>query len=261
MAVCLHDKHTIERILRKNTCLNIYGIGDLDDFFWPHTVWYASKKDASVTDIALLYAGSTVPTLLAFSDRADSMANLLTSISHLLPYRFYGHLSPGVESALDRDYRVVSRGRYLKMGLTNRSVIDACDCIGTENLEYDDLEEITSFYSQSYPGNYFDPGVLKTGQYFGVRWNGSLVSAAGVHVYSEEYRVAALGNIATAPSFRNRGYGTQVTAATCQSLLNTVEYIGLNVKTDNYTAISCYEKLGFETIALYNEFMFERRQG
>ncbi|MBI4801807.1 MAG: hypothetical protein HY796_04710 [Elusimicrobia bacterium] len=35
--VFLHDKAKIESFLRKNTRLNIYGLGDLDDFFWEHT--------------------------------------------------------------------------------------------------------------------------------------------------------------------------------------------------------------------------------
>jgi ribosomal protein S18 acetylase RimI-like enzyme len=36
-----------------------------------------------------------------------------------------------------------------------------------------------------------------------------------------------------------------------------VDYIGLNVKADNTGAISCYERLGFEKIALYGEYTLE----
>ena len=38
--VCLHDKAVIEGFLRRNPLLHIYPLGDLDDFFWPHTTWY-----------------------------------------------------------------------------------------------------------------------------------------------------------------------------------------------------------------------------
>lgn len=69
-----------------------------------------------------------------------------------------------------------------------------------------------------------------------------------------------MGNIATAPSHRNRGFGRRVTARTCQSLLKYVDYIGLNVKADNRAAISCYKSLGFETIGIYGEYMIVPRE-
>ena len=65
------------------------------------------------------------------------------------------------------------------------------------------------------------------------------------------------GNIATHPAHRGRGLGTKVTAALCKRLLLTVDAIGLNVRTGNVPAIRAYEKLGFETLTTYNEFMVE----
>jgi predicted GNAT family acetyltransferase len=88
---------------------------------------------------------------------------------------------------------------------------------------------------------------------------GRLVSAAGVHVYSEHYRVAAIGNVVTHPAHRNRGYAGLVTARLCRSLLEKVEHVGLHVKADNAAALACYRKLGFEIIASYREFMVENR--
>ena len=54
--------------------------------------------------------------------------------------------------------------------------------------------------------------MLETGKYFGIRREGILVSVAGIHVYSPEYDVAALGNITTHPDFRGQGLGRKVTA-------------------------------------------------
>ena len=256
---CLHDKKVIEQALRKNVYLNIYGIGDLDEFFWPYTIWYAEKTDSEVKEIALLYFGMLLPTLLAITDRIENMVHMIQSVSHLLPNKFYAHLSPGVEQVFKKDYSLDRHGEYLKMGLINKSAADEYDCGVTEALGYNNLKEISEFYKKSYPGNWFDPRMLETNQYFGIKENDALVSMAGVHVYSEEYKVAALGNISTLPSYRNRGYAAQVTARTCESLLETVEHIGLNVDTENIAAISCYKKLGFEPIASYNEYMVERK--
>jgi len=259
ISICLHDKIAIERVLRENVFLHIYGIGDLDDFFWPYTTWYAAKSNTEIHAIALLYTGLSLPTLLALSENTDKMQCLLKSISHLLPQRFYAHLSPGVETVFRTTHHLIPHGEYLKMALLHRSDVETCRCPETCVLGNGDVNEINEFYQQCYPGNWFDPRMLETGKYFGIRKEEYLVSIAGIHVYSPEYKVAALGNIATAPSHRNKGYGRQVTAKTCQSLLKDVSHVGLNVKADNNHAISCYKSLGFETVASYGEFMLERK--
>ena len=257
-SVCLHDKAMIERELRRNVFLHIYGIGDLDDFFWPYTTWYATRSNTEIHAIALLYFGQSLPTLLALSENTDRMQDLLESISHLLPQHFYAHLSPGVESALRSTHHLDPHGEHLKMALLHRSAVDTCDCPETSVLGRDDVNEIFEFYQKCYPKNWFDPRMLETGQYYGIRKGGYLISIAGIHVYSPEYKVAALGNIATAPSYRNKGFGRQVTAKTCQSLFKDVCHIGLNVKADNNAAISCYRRLRFETVASYGEYMVQR---
>lgn len=257
--ICLHNKKVIEQELRKNVHLNIYSIGDLDDFFWPYTMWYALEDDAEIKEIALFYIGQSLPTLLAVTEKPDHMGDLLRLISPILPCRFYAHLSPGVESALNTDYHLDSHGAHLKMALLHPYAVDAYDCSNTWALGTDDAEEIIGFYKESYPGNWFDSRMLETNQYFGIRDSNRLISVAGIHVYSGEYKVAALGNIATAPPHRNRGYAALVTAKTCQSLLGTVNHIGLNVKADNENAISCYKKLGFKAVANYEEYMVQKK--
>lgn len=260
--VCLHNKNTIERILKGNINLHIYSLGDLDDFFWPYTTWYASTTSPNIKEfdeIVLLYIGQSLPTLLAFSDKPERLNDLVDSLLHLLPQRFHAHLSPGVESILGQSYALHSYGKHLKMALKSHNSIDTYDYSNIELMKCRDLEEIIDFYQRSYPENWFDPRMLETNQYFGIRENGSLICVAGIHVYSPKYKVAALGNITTIPEHRGRGYATRVTAKTCQSLLKDVQHIGLNVKADNNAAISCYKKLGFETIASYNEYTFERK--
>lgn len=257
--IFLHEKAEIERILRDNVSLHIYSIGDLDDFFWPYTTWYAKKSDMGIKAIALLYIGQSPPTLLALSENTEDMRSLMKSMLHLLPQQFYAHLSPGVETALSETHHLDPHGEYLKMSLLQKSKVDTFDCSDTFALGHDDVKEIVDFYQQYYPGNWFNPRMLETGQYFGIRKEGDLVSIAGIHVYSPEYKVAALGNIATAPSYRNKGHARQVTARTCRSLLKQVSHIGLNVKADNDAAISCYKSLGFEAVASYGEYMVKKK--
>ena len=258
--IYLREKDDIERFLRRNIPLHLYGIGDLDDFFWPYTSWQGLTVEGELQAVSLLYTGQTVPTLLALTDRPAYLKELLSSILAILPSRFYAHLSPGLDEIFRSLYGIVAHGEHYKMVLEDVSEIIRLDCSHVNRLSVSDLNEINRLYAVSYAGNWFDRRMLEIDQYFGIRVTGGLVSIAGVHVYSKAYGVAALGNITTHPSWRNRGYGTQATARLCQSLLETVDVIGLNVKADNKAAISCYENLGFEIIATYGEFTMNKRE-
>lgn len=256
--ICLHDKDEIAAFLRRDPLLHIYALGDLDDFFWPYTTWYGLRAPDGVAQIALLYSGADLPVLLALTGApAEPMRELLRALGPVLPRRFYAHFSGGLAAAFASDYRMQSHGAHDKMALADPARLRAVDVSDTVALTPDDLGAIEDLYRASYPGNWFDPRMLETGHYYGVRDGAALVSVAGVHVYSPRYGVAALGNITTRPDLRGSGLATSATARLCLELLRTVEHIGLNVKSDNRAAIACYEKLGFERIGAYEEWMLE----
>jgi ribosomal protein S18 acetylase RimI-like enzyme len=254
--ICLHDKREIENYLRKDVYRNIYSIGDLDDFFWPYTTWYGFNFSGEISAIALMYTGLLLPTLVAFSREGEAdMLKLLNSMRSILPNRFYAHLSSGFASVLEATHNLEPKGEHYKMALLDEVPLATVDCSEVAHLSSQDIAPIQVLYKESYPGNWFDPRMLETNKYFGIRENGRLVSIAGVHVYSSKYKVAALGNIATLPAYRGRGCATRVTARLCRSLIEEGVAIGLNVKADNTAAISCYQQLGFQIIASYEEYL------
>jgi len=260
-AACLHDKSKIEAFLRGNVFLNIYSLGDLDDFFWPYTTWYALTDTAGTQALALIYTGGSLPCLHALSEdyKVNYTEELLRCLIPILPKRFYAHLSLGLESILAEHYTLRPHGKHYKMALTDKSLLSKVDVSQVVGLSMSHLSEIISLFKKAYPGNYFEPRMLETKQYCGIRQSGELISVAGVHVYSRRYRVAALGNIATHPKYRGKGYGTSVTTKVCKSLLCEIDHIGLNVKADNTSAVRCYERIGFEVIDSYGEFEVEHK--
>ena len=259
-AVCLHSKQEIEQFLRHNTFLHLYAIGDLDDFFWQYTTWYALKDLQHITQLALLYSGISLPVLLGISEEpTGGMRSLLQAIIHLLPKRFYAHLSGDLSTVFADEYRIESHGPHYKMALVDKARLEVIDTSRVVPLSVADVDEIEALYRVSYPDNSFDPRMLETGCFYGIRHGMLLVSVAGVHVYSQHYRVAALGNVTTHPGYRSQHLATIVCAKLCRSLLRTVDHIGLNVKADNISAIRCYEQLGFACIATYEECTLEPR--
>ena len=257
--VCLKDKDTIETFFRSNVFLHIYSLGDLDDFFWRDTKWHALTDEDAIQVIALIYTGGKLPCLHihAEDDKIVHAEKLLHYLVPTLPECFHAHLNLGLENILMERYTLRPRGEHYKMALVNKSLPSNIDTSQATGLSKSHLSEILNLFEKAYPGNFFEPRMLETKQYYGIRQSGELISTAGVHVYSRRYRVAALGNITTHPNYRCKGFGTIVTAKVCQSLLTETDHIGLNVKADNTSAIKCYERLGFEIIDSYGEFEAE----
>lgn len=260
-AISLHEKRDIYQYLKRNVYLNLYSIGDLDDFFWPFTTWYGLVNDSQLVEVALVYSGHTLPTLLALSKNPGQLQTLLEEIKDLLPPTFYAHLSPTVHKIFQDTHSLTHHGEHYKMALMGEPPFPKGNGGEVVHIPPSEINAVKDLYQKSYPENWFDPRMLETGQYFGIKDEAvdEYISIAGVHVYSPTYDVAAIGNIATHPQYRGKGYATQVTAYLCESLSQKVKFIGLNVKVNNEAAIACYKKLGFKRIGKYHEFTVQNR--
>ncbi|MEV4657432.1 GNAT family N-acetyltransferase [Micromonospora sp. NPDC049301] len=250
-----HDRAVLAELLGRDPVLHAYQLGDLDDFFWPYTSWFRRGEQ-----VALLYHGVDPTTLLAFAAPADTeaVAALLAEVAPVLPARLYAHLSPGLADALAGSFRLDCGGRHHRMALTDPARLAQVGSAGVV-LGAADLPALRRLYAQAYPQNWFDPRMLATGQYVGVRDGAELRAVAGVHVWSPAYGVAALGNVTTHPRWRGRGLGAAVVAALCARLRESVAHVTLNVKADNAAAVRLYERVGFTRVADYDEWTLTAR--
>lgn len=244
-----HDRAVLAELLGRDPVLHAYQLGDLDDFFWPYTSWFR-RGDR----VALLYHGVELPTLLAFAAPPDSaeLAALLTDLAPLLPARLWAHLSPGLDATLERWFHVEDAAPHHRMALTDPARLARVTPAGAP-LGPVDLPELLALYAAAYPGNWFDPRMLDTGQYVGIREAGDLVAVAGVHVWSPTWQVAALGNVTTHPRARGRGLAGAAVAALCARLRDSVDHVTLNVRADNTAAVRLYQRLGFTPVADFVE--------
>lgn len=252
------DKREIYGFLSKNPDLQLYLIGDLDDFFWPHTIWYALYDKAVIQSIALLYTGMSPSTLLLYYDQDMYYSReLLESLKPLLPEKFNVHLSPGLKEVLGKKNIIEDNGQSYRMILSKTP--EAIRDNNIKRLSIPDLQSLKDFYKISYPNNWFDSRMVETGKYFGYFDKNKLIGVSGIHVYSSEYHIAALGNIATHPDFRGQQIAFKLTSVLCNDLKKDCEIIGLNVKSDNLAAIKCYEKAGFTIRLAYDECIMQNR--
>ena len=252
----LRDRDVLAAFLGRRAAVHAYELGDLDDFFWPSTRWLGWRPNGRVEQVALLYDEPEPPVLLAFADEPErGMVDLLRGIADELPERVYAHLSPGLVDALAHRLVPVSEPvPHAKLGLVDHTAAAAHDRAEVVALSPGDLAEVEGFYERAYPGTWFQPRMLETGRYLGIRRDGELACVAGVHVWSPTWRVACLGNVATLPSRRGEGLATGACARLCRMLLDDgIDVISLNVRADNGAAIRAYEKLGFAHAADYVE--------
>ena len=134
----------------------------------------------------------------------------------------------------------------IRMGLSKTDNPPCKRDRSVEGLTHRHTGEIMGLY-QHYPDNFFDPSMLNTGMYFGIRKNEELVSVAGIHLLSESRDIAAVGNIVTHPNHRGHGYASRCVSHLVAELLERVEKVALNVGAANVSAIRCYEGVGFQT--------------
>jgi ribosomal protein S18 acetylase RimI-like enzyme len=265
--ICLHDRSAIADYLVQESALNLYLIGDLADFFWSDTLWYGWQEAGQLKAVALVYTGDKIPVLLLMEDTPWAH-QLLTSLTSVLPHRFYAHLRPGLASALP--FSGEGGDTYIRM--VQKTSIDPKELMGVakrhphvraEVLHPEDQKRVEQFYAKHYPQNWFNPRMLATGTYIALTETNAaeetaLVAIAGIHVLSEAQGIAALGNIAVHQSYQGLGLGQWVTGVLCQHLQDQygIHTLGLNVHCDNAKAQSCYKRLGFESVATYQEWTF-----
>lgn len=249
---CLHDRDALERYFQHDPLLHLYSLGDLDPRFWPYTAWFG-RLDG---EVVLLYLGLALPTVQVFATwDAGAMATLLRELLPVLPPRFHAHLGPPHLEEVLREQRSFSPyGLSLRMRLARPQAVDGEDPPGLVVLTPQDEPRVRALLDTAYPANFFESTMLGSALYLGIQEEDQLVAVAGLHVMSERYRAAAVGNVATHPDRRGRGLGRQVTAALCRRLLaRGVVHVGLNVREANHGARALYQGLGFVEHVRYQE--------
>ena len=286
--VALHDRAVIAAWLRRAADLHVYALADLDDFFWPNTQWWA-LQDADASDapllnheslnddeetnqrsdranaiqaIAMTLSGFDPPVCYAVAPPNDAaMARLLTALSDHLPARSFVNLMMDGVTHLPQ-YRLESAGQFLKMAISS---IDAARCViapEVRRLTGADLPALIALHASEARAaediRFFANYMLERWPYAGIFIDGELVAAGGCHVLSDDYDVAAIGNVLTHPRLRGRGLATRITQTLCAWLAPRIHTIGLNVKADNAAAIRCYSRVGFYPVSRYEEGLLLR---
>ncbi|KAA3636134.1 MAG: GNAT family N-acetyltransferase [Calditrichaeota bacterium] len=257
MLIFTTDKPRLQHHFEKDKVLFSYHLGDLDDFYWDNCQWAVDYADrARIEECILIYTGCKVPSIMAFgvSERFDG---LLEQMIPLMPPKFYCHFFKNSRKKFLDAFKESSLGSFYKMQLQTFHKVENKDGHNIVQLDKTHIPELESLYERAYPENYFIEKMLETGKYYGVIIDNKIVSVTGVHVDSDKYKVAVLGNITTDPEYRGKGLATIVTSHLLEKLTADEKLVCLNVRSDNPAAIASYKKLGFVKVHDYEESLFE----
>lgn len=243
----LTDKSDIRHRLNKDREWSLYALADLDDGMYEHTEWWGCGES-----IALVFRALTIRPIFLLADE-DGCRELL----QVLPEpRGYLNIKPELLDAAAGVYEYRERHEMIRMFL-DESVHheDSAELLGPADRE--DIEEL--FATGNGGGTGFAAFQLQTGLFRGIRKNGELLAAGGVHIVSESESVAGVGNIFTRPDARGRGLAQKVTSSIVAALRHAgIRTIGLNVEHTNTPAIRAYERVGFRSRFRYYEGVAER---
>jgi ribosomal protein S18 acetylase RimI-like enzyme len=233
-------------LLERDRAWNGYAIADLDEPF---------RRYASVSvrgDAVVLVLRHPAFSAICTHGSARDVARLLAEAE--LPGECHFLVRLSHRAALARQYRVDGH-EMLRMYVTARAFRRPAETtVVADRLGPDDVEALAALYA-GYDESAFHPDQVGSGVFYGVRdGHGRLLAAAGTHVVSRRYGIAAVGNIYTLPEARGHGYGRAVTAAVVAGLLDgLVDLVILNVAPENAAARRVYEGLGFRTRCRYWE--------
>lgn len=239
-----------------------YLLGYLDDTFEEHCSWYGTVEDDSLTAVVLVFSAYSMPILLTAGDPIDVEA-IFSAFRGELPQHIQAHIRPAHRNGAEVYYHLSDVHSMMRMGLSKAQYIAAeATHQGSEItvLGHRDTAQLIALY-QHYPDIFFEPALLSSDLYFGVRENGELLSVAGIHLVSEQYNVAAVGNIITHPNHRGRGLATLCVRHLLDRLFERVEHIALNVRQANPSAIALYRKFGFTERFSFLEANMDHRTG
>jgi ribosomal protein S18 acetylase RimI-like enzyme len=224
----------------------------MDDREFGRTRWGIAMDDGTPVAVCMEYSGLSPQPLFVMGDPAGVRAILGSVIRTRTAYLA---AMPEHIPAVAELYRVEAGPRMVRMWV-DRSTFTPV--VGEAvRLDAADTRHLNRLYELGLTA-WLPAESIASGVYYGVRRGGRLVAAAGTHVVSPMYGMAAVGNVFTHRDMRGRGFAKSVTSAVTAELLETVETVVLNVRSDNGPALSAYRALGYQPHTYFEERLVRR---
>jgi len=244
----------LRAFLGRDRIMSAYALADLDAADVERARWWLASRDGQGVAAALVVEALPFRPCFATGETEALAAIFREGIRET---RLVISTPPAGRVAVDAIYRFERVDRMHRMAVDIDSFRPRVTHRVTR-LGPDELEDVIDLYGHA-SRSYFTPDRMAREIYFGVYSGSSLVSAAGTHVRSVRSGMAAVGNVLTRVTYRDRGLATSVTSAVTAAALEEHPDVVLNVRQDNSPAVAVYERLGYHVHAPFIEGPAVRR--
>lgn len=247
------DRDLLLGFMERDRIFAAYAIADMDEAEFPRTKWGVAFEDGAPVALVMEYRGISPQPLFAMGD-PDGVGAILRDVIRTRVAFLASR--PDVVPAVAEHYQVDAGADMVRMTVdraTFRPVLG--DVV---RLDAGDTRHLNRLYELGLT-SWLPSEAVAAGVYFGVRRGTRLISAAGTHVISATYGLAAVGNVYTQRDYRGQGLAKVVTSAVTAELLQSVEQVVLNVRADNPAALAAYRALGYHEHTHFEERLVHRR--
>jgi ribosomal protein S18 acetylase RimI-like enzyme len=248
------DRALLHQFLNRDRLFAAYAIADTDDTEFPRTRWGVALEDGEPIAVVLEYRGISPQPLFVMGD-PDGVASILRDV--IRTRVAYLAAKPEIVPAVRERYRVEAAAEMVRMSVDRASFKPVVgDAV---RLDQGDTRHLNRLYELGLT-SWLPSEAVAAGVYYGVRRGTRLIAAAGTHVISRQFGIAAVGNVYTNREYRGQGLGKVVTSAVTAELLRNVDEVVLNVRADNPPALGLYRALGYTEHTQFEERLVRRHQ-
>jgi RimJ/RimL family protein N-acetyltransferase len=239
------NKQRIIDFLKSDVIRHVFAFYDIQ-YDPQHTTMYEAFENGNLKGYILIYTATDVPSIIL-----ECEEGVATALFEYAPQNgFIIHappsLLPSVQRKFPNEKHYVENWMLIRGGKAHYYRSELARRLSTE----DDALRLAELVSNrnDRPARALKKYVewITKMPVYGLFTNGRLVSYAGSFLQLPQ--VWMIGGVFTQPRHRNKGYATLAVSAITEEALRKAETAALFVRSDNYSAIRVYEKIGYEKI-------------
>ncbi len=246
------DRRLLHRFLEQDRVFAAYAIADTDDSEFGRTRFGVAFEDDEPVAVVMEYRGVSPQPVFAMG-RPEGISAIMREV--IRPRIAYLGAKPDAFRGVRDHYRTDAPAPMMRMVVerdTFKPVIGEA-----VRLDQGDTGHLNRLYQLGFNA-YLPDQAVAAGVYYGVRRGTRLIAAAGTHVVSPQWGIAAVGNVFTHREYRGQGLAKVVTSAVTADLLRQCRTVVLNVRADNPPALGVYHALGFRDHTEFEERLVHR---